>query len=64
VVTEKGKRIPLDKEPHPNGNVHVYDGTAYVLDKWNIADHKAEGGKLYVSHFATCPNATQHRKRT
>lgn len=65
-VTEAGKRIPLDPEPRPDGNVHVYDGVAYVLDLDGLPlhDHRAHGDhRLYVSHFATCPQAASFRKK-
>lgn len=48
VVTESGKRMPLDAKPEKRFVVDV-DGKAYVRD-------------TYVSHFAHCPNAAQHRR--
>lgn len=58
VLTTKGKRMPLDAVPVATGNVTVEDGYATV--------HAAIGlfvapGPRYVSHFATCPQANQHR---
>jgi hypothetical protein len=55
--TEAGKTIPLDPEPTLNGNV--------VLDHAGVAHvrHAGVGGARYVSHFATCPFAKQHRRR-
>jgi len=63
--TEAGKSIPLDAAPRPDGNVHVYDGVAYVLSPGGqpILEHRAHGDKLYVSHFVTCPDAGEHRRK-
>jgi hypothetical protein len=55
VVTEHGKKIPLDREPVPEGNVvavRLPDGgwVAHVLKKgeaWPDTEH-------YRPHFVTC----------
>jgi hypothetical protein len=56
-----GKPIPLDAEPTEKGNIVVVNGTVarYVraAERATIAAQS-----LYVSHFATCPNAAQHRR--
>ena len=49
-LTERGRRIPLDAVP-TTGAILV-PGTPPT----------AKFGPVYVSHFATCPNADQHRK--
>lgn len=54
VKTKAGKRMPLDVGASENGNITVTDGVAYYWPP-------GEGDR--VSHFATCPNAAQHRKR-
>lgn len=54
-VTEAGKRMPVDAEP---------TGKATVLVR-NPADPETPISKqrdIYISHFATCANAAQHRK--
>jgi len=52
-VTESGKRMPLDAKPEKRILLEE-DGcqppVAHVID-------------VYVSHFATCPQAAQHRRR-
>jgi hypothetical protein len=54
--TAKGSRIPLDVEPGDKPNVQLDDaGVAHVVP----AGH---GDR--TSHFATCPNAASHRRRT
>lgn len=52
-VTEADKRIPLDADPETRG-VLVTRGTTTKLV---IA-------ATYRPHFATCPQAAQHRKKT
>lgn len=54
-VTATGKRMPVDAAPSANGNIHLEGTTAIVLDE------PVDGAR--TSHFATCPNADQHRKR-
>lgn len=48
--------IPLDPEPVPNGNLDVEVGpvASYVQAEPDVV--------RYVSHFATCPDAGQHRR--
>ena len=65
----KGFRIPLDPEPVDDGNVYI-DGTAITnagekLPAAFIATqaHPApDGAERFKSHFATCPDATSHRR--
>lgn len=53
-----GKKAPIDMEPIDGGNV-VID-----LDVQEYAIVKGERGKLrYRSHFASCPDAKEHRKK-
>jgi hypothetical protein len=49
------KRIALNVEPVFGGNIDLRNGVAYVVAP--VADVKR-----YVSHFATCPQAAQHRR--
>jgi hypothetical protein len=54
------RKNPLDAEPVINGNISVHpDGTARVLGAVERLEFE---GPLYVSHFATCIHAKQHRK--
>ena len=52
-ITEAGKRIPLDAEPERR----------FVLTT-DLAtnDQTARSTATYISHFATCPNAAEHRR--
>lgn len=57
--TEKGdKSIPLDPAPAANGNLVLGDGGVRAhLPLFDPPDIPR-----YVSHFATCPDADQHRR--
>lgn len=62
--TRTGKRMPVDTRPHPDGNVRIVahpSGVqmAEVLGPLEVA---AAEQPLHRSHFATCPNAAQHRR--
>lgn len=53
-----GKSMPLDDVPGPQGTVAVEQGVGHVLKGLAIVEYE---GPLFVSHFATCPNAKEHR---
>lgn len=60
-TTGTGRQMPVDVKPVENGNVALtWNGkrisAVYVAGA-------AHPGVLRLSHFATCPNAKQHRKR-
>lgn len=58
-ITTKGSRIPLNPHPTLNGNIELRDGIAHVVP----VDLSATTLR-YTSHFADCPNAARHRKRS
>ena len=58
VVT--GKAIPLDADPVDDGNVVIRNGSAHVLSKNNPV---RSDETRYRAHWATCPNAKEHRRR-
>jgi hypothetical protein len=60
--TASGKLMPLDAEPHPDGNIVLIPAGAMVLSKETAETGKRIGSRRYRSHFATCPDAAQHRK--
>lgn len=62
VKTSAGNVMPLNKEPDPEGNIVLVDGVARVLSGEMWEGH-CDLPK-YKSHFATCPGAAKHRKRT
>lgn len=73
-VTEGGKRMPIDPEPHADGNVVKTGATDLVYGKpvpvvrvlddatMTLFDTVPAGVEpRFVSHFATCPDADKHR---
>lgn len=56
--TPQGKRMPVDAEPVKGGNLRLED----VQDEGPCVYCTKAGEGTHVSHFATCPNAAQHRK--
>ena len=68
-VTVKDHPIPIDAKAHPQGNVELEQNpdpreppTAHMLGKSDRRVGHPPPSIRYVSHFATCPNAEQHRK--
>lgn len=58
VIEKSGKRMPVDSEPSITGNIAVSgERASYVTPDANATPMR------HLSHFATCPNATSHRKR-
>lgn len=57
--------MPINPEPDAEwGNINVTtDGwmTRSYVDS-EAREIRAAGGELYLSHFATCPKANQHRR--
>jgi hypothetical protein len=66
-VTTKGRPIPIDPEPVPDGNIILEPrGTSWrpLPPLATVWTHGAQDGVvLYKSHFATCPAAAKFRKR-
>ena len=56
-VTDAGKMIPLDADPVPEGNLVVEAGKSRAR---TVDD---PGVVFWRTHFATCPNADEHRRR-
>lgn len=55
-----GKPSPFDAAPDPKGRWAVHEdpeGGDHL-----VAYHDPDARVRYVSHFATCPNAQQHRR--
>jgi len=56
--------MPLDAEPTAAGNIVVHYDTDRGARVASVVGPEAEPTQLhYVSHFATCPNANDHRKK-
>lgn len=56
--TEKGKAMPVDPTPTERGNL-IVAGTAC-----RVATLFDPPGERFTSHFSSCPNAAQHRKKS
>lgn len=59
ITTAKGRRIPLDPEPRPDGNLHLDYYVDYIA-KDDPAPPPAS--QRYVAHFATCPKRARRRR--
>ena len=62
--TTNGRRMPVNAEPDPDGNVVLLypspgAALAMIVDPGQTT---LDDAPRYLSHFATCPNADQHRK--
>jgi len=62
---------PLDAEPSPTGSIGVFNTVARVLPKLEPdtklglptrEDYRKRGAPVFTSHFATCPQASEHRR--
>ena len=65
-TTVNGKRIPLYEQPVPDGNLVLSDPTpgSYAPTALHVDPDALllDDPPRFVSHFATCPHADQHRK--
>ncbi len=64
-ATEHGRKMPLDADPYTGPEPGGLFAVRYVNgERIAVAAPPAafEGEPLYRSHFATCPQADQHRK--
>lgn len=62
--TPSGRTIPIDRQPTDDGNVRVtYDGHKAHAQVVGKPDLFTADEPRHTSHFATCPNADQHRKK-
>lgn len=61
VTTRKGKKMPLDPDPVPNGPF-IYDGDPEEARVVYIGEKDRYTGDRYASHFSTCPNVGEHRR--
>jgi hypothetical protein len=66
-VTEAGKRMPLDYDEHEGGNVFLFrsppgSGKPWTCKVGRQEDAPPQFASRHFSHFATCPNAAEHRR--
>jgi hypothetical protein len=63
--TVKGRSMPVDFEPHPDGNIVLHErrGRGPLAEVVAAGqDGLIPGEALRLSHFSTCPQADQHRR--
>lgn len=63
-VTRTGKRLPVDADPHPGGNVTLTvgpDGTV-TADVLGPLERTVADGPLHHAHFTTCVAADEFRR--
>lgn len=60
-ITNTGRRMPVDAEPAENGTLVLYESTPGEVHVAPASEHPTIVDR-HVSHFATCPNAAQHRR--
>jgi hypothetical protein len=60
-ITDSGKRMPVDSEPHPAGRLTVWAQG----DTWRVSVIQSPkwDGPRYRPHFATCDDAESWRQR-
>lgn len=58
VLTEGGKRMPLDVEPRDDGNLLIVSNHGSTP----VVRYVTAGDGNRVSHFATCPGANEFRR--
>lgn len=64
-VTTNGKRMPVDVDPvtAPAGGFTLDEDEDPPIARFEAVDRdRIFKPVLYISHFATCPNANMHRK--
>lgn len=62
-TTAAGKAMPVDAEPRSDGNLDLIEGDPVPQVRVIPAHTPTMTGLRYVSHFATCSHAAEHRKR-
>lgn len=63
-VTETGRKCPIDADPVPDGNLILVKQLIGppLMKVFNEKTHP-NWPRRYVSHFATCAHAAEHRRR-
>lgn len=66
-LTRNRKMMPLDRDPHPEGNVAAYQDELGVWHARVLGKGKEPDAALtehrYMPHFATCSDPAAHRRR-
>lgn len=65
--TETRRKMPLDRDPNPAGNVQLVNGVATILAGLLLDEARESNTVLHMPHFATCPSpfnpANRKKKR-
>jgi hypothetical protein len=64
-VTDGGRRMPVDRDPAPAGNLVIADRHPDGTPHMTVVDPEQlllGDPPRYLSHFVTCPHANEHRK--
>lgn len=64
--TSHGKRMPIDPEPRPEGNLAVYRDHMGQIRARTLGEGQEPETyeRRAMPHFATCPNIDRDRKKT
>lgn len=63
-MTEAGRRIPIDAEPQTDGTIRLVDRSYEGrMERFAQIAGKSTTEVRYVTHYATCPDAADWRKR-
>jgi len=65
-VTEHGKAMPVDYAPVRGGNIVLRDEgtrTVAIVAQPLLETPEERARPHYLSHFVTCPNAAQFRRK-
>lgn len=63
VLTVGGKRMPLDPDPHPDGNVIRVEVDGHVRARVLNGDELPAQQQAWMPHHATCPASADFRRR-
>jgi hypothetical protein len=66
ITAAKGNRMPLDPDPVPDGNVWIVEHREHMSPVIGVALQHSDipdDIETYVSHFVTCANAAEHRRK-
>ena len=66
-ITRTGKSMPVDAEPSESGplvlNLRGGEFGKLHVEKFYAPKHGSADRRRYTSHFSTCPNADEHRRK-
>ncbi len=64
-VTHKGKRMPVDAQPVPTGNIRLRQEGDRVIAEYPGKEHPSlleDERQRFVSHFSSCPDRQEWRR--